>query len=65
MITADGGTRPAMRGSAATGRLNRSELMKRIERAWHEVSGAAGVAALAAIESALVLAIVVMTGVGH
>lgn len=39
--------------------------MKCIERAWHEVSGAAGVAALAAIESALVLAIVVMTGVGH
>ncbi len=39
--------------------------MKRMERAWHEVSGAAGVAALAAIESALVLAIVVMTGVGH
>lgn len=55
-----------MRGSVASpGRPNRSEVMKRIERAWHEVSGAAGVAALAAIESALVLAIVVMTGVGH
>ncbi len=39
--------------------------MKHMERAWREVSGAAGVAALAAIESALVLAIVVMTGVGH
>ncbi|HDR8930023.1 hypothetical protein [Burkholderia vietnamiensis] len=26
--------------------------MKRMERAWHEVSGAAGVAALAAVESA-------------
>jgi hypothetical protein len=39
--------------------------MKRMERAWNEVSGAAGVAALAAIESALAFAIVVMTGVGH
>lgn len=39
--------------------------MKRMEHAWHEVSGAAGVAALAAVESALVFAIVVMTGVGH
>ncbi|EDT39188.1 hypothetical protein BamMEX5DRAFT_5038 [Burkholderia ambifaria MEX-5] len=39
--------------------------MNRIERAWNEVSGAAGVAALAAIESAVVFAIVVMTGVGH
>ena len=39
--------------------------MKRMERAWHEVSGAAGVVALAAIESALVFAIVVITGVGH
>ena len=39
--------------------------MKRLERRWHEISGAARVAALAAIESAVVLAIVAMTGVGH
>ncbi len=39
--------------------------MKRLERRWHEISGAAGVAALAAIESAVVLAIVTMTGIGH
>ncbi|OXI38388.1 hypothetical protein CFB84_28920 [Burkholderia aenigmatica] len=41
------------------------DLMKRLERRWHEISGAAGVAALAAIESAVVLAIVAMTGIGH
>ena len=39
--------------------------MKRLERRWHEISGPAGVAALAAIESAVVLAIVAMTGIGH
>ncbi|EAY64903.1 hypothetical protein BCPG_03243 [Burkholderia cenocepacia PC184] len=39
--------------------------MKVLERRWHEISGAAGVAALAAIESAVVLAIVTMTGIGH
>ena len=39
--------------------------MKRFERRWHEISGAAGVAALAAIESAVVLVIVAMTGIGH
>jgi hypothetical protein len=39
--------------------------MKRIERRWNEISGAAGVAALAAIESAVVFAIVAITGVGH
>ncbi len=39
--------------------------MKRLEHRWHEISGAAGIAALAAIESALVLAIVAMTGIGH
>ncbi|MDS0796530.1 hypothetical protein NUV26_30630, partial [Burkholderia pseudomultivorans] len=43
----------------------RSEAMNRIKRRWQEVSGAASVAALAAIESAVVLAIVAMTGVGH
>ncbi|GBH23287.1 hypothetical protein BvRS1_03360 [Burkholderia vietnamiensis] len=64
-ITADGGTRPRLRGHAAPGRTDRSRQMKRMERAWNEVSGAAGVAALAAVESALVFAIVVMTGVGH
>lgn len=39
--------------------------MKILERRWHEISGAAGIATLAAIESAVVLAIVVMTGIGH
>lgn len=39
--------------------------MKVLERRWHEISGAAGVAALAAIESAVVLVIVTITGIGH
>lgn len=39
--------------------------MKRIERAWREVRGAAGVTALVAIESMLVLTIVALTGVGR
>lgn len=39
--------------------------MKRMERAWHEVSAAASRAALAAIERALILEIVAMTGAGH
>ncbi len=39
--------------------------MKILERRWREIRGAAGVATLAAIESAVVLAIVAMTGIGH